>query len=101
MLVAGQEIDVFHRFGVNPNCPQWLATPTRYAGTRSPRFGQSDGWQRAVVQEDFDPQQFDPQKFETGMLVRYLHPFWVRSFSFSPIPSTTFTDLLVVRQGRR
>ena len=45
---AGTNIDVFHRFGINPNTPQWLATPTRYAGTRSPRFGRSDGWQRAL-----------------------------------------------------
>jgi hypothetical protein len=72
----GAQIEVFHRLSINPNCPKWLATPTRFAGTRTPRFGQSDGWQRAVVEEDFDQHQFDPDQLETGVLIRYVHPFW-------------------------
>lgn len=72
----GELVEVFYRMGCDDG--GYFPVATASAGTLRPRFGRSDGWIAARVEEDWpgstllDP----PGSSSPRIRVRHVHPFW-------------------------
>lgn len=69
----GQQVWVFYRF---QQCQDVLYLPVanNQAGACSPRFGESDGWQQAIIRKVGGENNGPPIK--DVVFVEYLHPLW-------------------------
>ena len=78
----GEEIEVFYRMGCDDGSYFPVVTPS--AGTLRPRFGRSDGWMSARIEEDWPPSP--PQNHSSNgqhqhmppprIRVRHTHQYW-------------------------
>jgi hypothetical protein len=81
-----EKVYVFYRFQQNPE-ELWFPTPCAMAGIQCPRMGFSDGWTTADVVEDFHPERFNEYRVrDTGVLVRYTHPYWYNRQGYAIAP---------------
>ena len=73
----GEQVEVFYRMGMDDGCYFPVATPS--AGQLRPRFGRSDGWIAARVEEDWPPPPDShpgAPHFHSRVRVRHTHPLW-------------------------
>ena len=80
----GDLVDVFYRMGCDDGSYFPVSTPS--AGTLRPRFGRSDGWMSARIEEDWPPaprsrnggggSSNTPQMPPPRVRVRHTHPYW-------------------------
>ena len=70
-------VEVFYRMGRDEGGNYFpVATPS--AGTLRPRFGRTDGWMTARIEEDWPPTEHGERPSSTSSRVRIRHtaPFW-------------------------
>ena len=76
----GEHVEVFYRMGMDEGCYFPVITPS--AGQLRPRYGRSDGWIDARVEDDWPPvadgsgNAPPPQLQYNRVRVRHTHPHW-------------------------
>jgi hypothetical protein len=74
----GEIVECFYRMGCDDG--GYFPVATISAGTLRPRFGRTDGWMTARVDEDWPPPPpapgIPPPGTASRIRVRHMHPFW-------------------------
>ncbi len=74
----GDIVECFYRMGCDDG--GYFPVTTSSAGTLRPRFGRTDGWMTARVDEDWPPPPtapgIPPPAASARVRVRHMHPFW-------------------------
>lgn len=88
---AGEQVAVFYRIGASAT---YLPVMNKSAALRTPRIGQSYGWVKATVLEDY----FD--RDDKGVRVRYDHTKWVNR-SGHALDTSDPQNLVAIHPARR